>query len=280
MTEAIHTPITAEHRAIFSQDGVVKIEGAITGEWIEPLLELAYRELRDPGEWVSDSNPGASTDRLFTTRYLWPNEPLVYSFAAESGVAGLVGELLESSTARLYFDHTLVKEPNTSAPTPWHQDIPYWPFLGRQIASAWVALTPATVKESSLEFIRGSHRWNVYYAPESFDSSSNAWTDDFEGEPVPDINSARADYDIIGFDVEPGDAIVFSSWILHGAPGNAGPNRRVAFSTRWLGDDARWAPHPGSDPTVTAADVSVAPGEYPADDQHFPLMWTSAEGSL
>ena len=267
--------LTNEQHRTFTRDGVVKLPNAISAEWIEPLLDMADRELANPGQWVSDSNPGALTDRLFTTRYLWPHEDVVRRFAAESGIARLVAQLLGSSSARLYFDHTLVKEPHTAAPTPWHQDIPYWPFLGRQIASAWVALTPATVAESSLEFIRGSHTWNVYYAPESFDSSSNAWTDDFDGEPVPDIDAARDDYDIVGFDVDPGDAIVFSSWILHGAPGNAGPNRRVAVSTRWLGDDARWSPHPGSDPSVDPDVVSVQPGEYPADDTHFPLVWSS-----
>ncbi len=263
--------VTDEQRARFDADGAVLIPKAIDPSWIDPLLAVAERELAEPSRWVTDSNPGQATDRLFTTRYLWPTDETIRSFALSSGIGAIVADLLGSASARLYFDHTLVKEPGTTAPTPWHQDIPYWPFLGRQIASAWVALTPATVNESSLEFVRGSHRWDAYYAPESFTDSSIEWASDFEGERVPDIDTARCDYDIIGFDVEPGDAIVFSSWILHGAPGNSGDRRRVAVSTRWLGDDAVWSPHPGSDPTVTQADVSVEPGHYPADDRRFPL---------
>jgi ectoine hydroxylase-related dioxygenase (phytanoyl-CoA dioxygenase family) len=76
----------------------------------------------------------------------------------------------------------------------------------------------------------------------------------------------------VGFDVEPGDAIVFSAWTLHGARGNAGDKWRVALSTRWLGDDAIWSPHPGFDPTVRQEDVSIAPGDHPADDDRFPLF--------
>ncbi len=265
--------VTPQHRAAFDADGVVKIESAVAPFWVERLLAVAERELADPGPWVTDTNPGSRSNRLFTSRYLWPDDAIVRAFAADSGIGAVVGELLESDSVRLYFDHTLVKEPHTSAPTPWHQDIPYWPFLGRRIASAWLALTPATVEESSLEFVRGSHRWAAYYAPESFDGSAS-WTAAFDGERVPDIEAARHDYDIVGFDVEPGDVLVFSAWVLHGAPGNAGANRRAAFSTRWLGDDARWAPHPGADPIVGADDVGVDPGEYPADDERFPLMWS------
>lgn len=267
--------LTEAHHETFRSDGVVKVEQAVESAWIGRLLQVADDELASPGDWVTDSNPGAPTNRLFTTRYLWRHNPTIAEFTRESGVAGLAGELLGATSMRLYFDHTLIKEPNTENPTPWHQDIPYWPFLGKQIASVWVALTAATVQASSLEFVRGSHRWDNYFAPEGFDDSVG-WTQDFDGPKVPDIEANRADYDIVGFTVEPGDALVFSAWTLHGAPGNAADSRRVAFSTRWLGDDATWSPHPGCDPTITQNDVSVDPGEYPADDDRFPICWTAA----
>ncbi len=268
--------VTAEMKAAFDADGVVKVPGAVDGEWVERILEDAGRELGDPGPWVTDTNPGAAQDRLFTTRYRWQHEPVIRDFVFSSPIAEMAASLAGSSTMRFYFDHLLVKEPLTSAPTPWHQDIPYWPFLGKQIVSAWVAATSSRVSESSLEFVRGSHRWDAYFAPESFDGQGG-WTDDFKGEPMPDIEAARhspeCPYEIVGFDVEPGDAIFFSAWIVHGAPGNAGAGRRVALSTRWLGDDTTWFPHDGCDPTVTQRDTTAVPGDYPDDDARFPLVY-------
>lgn len=82
-------------------------------------------------------------------------------------------------------------------------------------------------------------------------------------------------YDIVGFDVEPGDAVFFSAWIIHGAPPNSDAGRRVALSTRWLGDDATWYPHPGCDPTVTQADTTAELGHYPADDERFPVAYST-----
>jgi ectoine hydroxylase-related dioxygenase (phytanoyl-CoA dioxygenase family) len=273
MTAETMQSISDEHRTAFERDGVVKVGRAVDPVWIDRLLGVADAQLASPGRWVTDTNPGAGIDRLFTSRYLWRHEPTIREFIFESGIARLVGEVIGASSLRFYFDHTLVKEPGTGAPTPWHQDIPYWPFLGTQIASAWLALSSSTVEESSLEFVSGSHGWGNYYAPSSFDGTKN-WTAEFEGEPMPDIEAARGDYDIVGFDVEPGDVIVFSAWILHGARGNAGANRRAAFSTRWLGDDSRWSPHPGCDPTISQDDVTVRPGAYPADDDRFPLVWS------
>ena len=268
-------------KAAFESDGVVKVPGAVGDEWIDRILEDAQRELDAPGPWVTDTNPGGTQDRLFTTRYRWQHQPVIRDFVLLSPIAAMAAALTGSSTMRFYFDHLLVKEPHTAAPTPWHQDIPYWPFLGKQIISAWVSATPSTVRGSSLEFVRGSHRWDAYYAPKSFDGQGG-WTDDSQGEPMPDIESARSHddcpYDIVGFDVEPGDAIFFSAWIIHGAPPNRGAGRRVALSTRWLGDDATWFPHPGCDPIVTQEDTAAVPGNYPADDERFPLAYEERQG--
>jgi hypothetical protein len=155
---------TAAQVQRFAADGVVKIARVVEPRWIDPLLELAASQLREPSRWVTDANRGAAAARVFTDRCLWREQPLVRSFVFESGVAALAGTLMRSSSTRFYFDHLLVKQPDTAEPTPWHQDIPYWPFLGRQICSVWVALTHATVEESSLEFVRGSHLWNKYFA--------------------------------------------------------------------------------------------------------------------
>ena len=263
-------------RAAFDADGVVKVPAAVDDAWIERILADAQSQLERPGPWVTDTDPGAATDRLFTSRYRWQHDPFVRDFVFSSPIAAMAAALTGSTTMRFYFDHLLVKEPHTSAPTPWHQDIGYWPFLGKQITSAWVSASHASVAESSLEFVRGSHRWDAYYAPESFDGQGG-WTEDFDGDPMPDIEAARARRDssveIVGFDVEPGDAIFFSAWIIHGAPPNQGAGRRVALSTRWLGDDATWFPHPGCDPTVTQAETSAVPGQHPDDDHRFPLVY-------
>ena len=88
--------LTAEQHTTFANDGVVKIERAVEPAFVEEINALAQRQLDTPGPWVSDTNPGSTTDRLFTTRYLWQDEPESGRFVRESGVASIAAEPLSA----------------------------------------------------------------------------------------------------------------------------------------------------------------------------------------
>lgn len=277
----MHKILTPEDIAEYGRNGVICIRNAVDPKWVERLLKVVDTQLAAPSRWVNDANPAASRNRLFTDRYMWRENADIRAFVFESGLAGLAGQAMQSAVTRFYFDHLLVKEPETVAPTPWHQDAPYWPFKGRQICSIWLALTDSTIEQSALEFVRGSQAEQKYYMPEQFGARKNHpnnWQlEGIEGEPVPPIENDRSAYDIVGWDMRAGDAVLFSAWVLHGARGNSSSqHRRAALSTRWLGDDVTWYPHPGSDPTVTQADVSIQPGAPAHDDDRFPVVYRAA----
>ena len=95
-------------------------------------------------------------------------------------------------------------------------------------------------------------------------------------ETMPDIEAKRDDYEILSWDLEPGDAIVFHYLTVHGAPGNPGAGRRRAFSSRWLGDDARFAERPGTT-SPPFPGIGQADGERLREDW-FPTVLRRAEG--
>jgi len=271
--------LSKEEVVSFRTNGVVKVSGAIDPSWIPELLTVADVQLTKPSKWVNDVNAGASENRLFTDRYLWRHNDVIHRFVHDSGCARLAAQAMGCNSARFYFDHLLIKKVNTPTITPWHQDAPYWPFRGKQIASIWLALTPVTVEGSGMEFIRGSHLDDVYYLPEVFggaENKSGQWANEQQGVAVPDIDANREEYDIVSFDMAPGDALIFSAWILHGARGNSSSTQdRVALSTRWLGDDVLWDPREGVDPTVDPAQVLVDPGMPPRDNSFFPEIFSA-----
>lgn len=273
----MHRILSKEEITQYHNDGVIFVGQAVKAEWVDRMLAVVEFQLNHPSEWANDANPGQATNRLFTDRYQWRQNAEIRAYLFESGVAGLAGQAMQSNQVRFYFDHLLVKEPSTDAPTPWHQDVPYWPFMGKQICSVWLALTDISIEQSAMEFVRGSHQEGKYYRPELFADRENhpgSWAKAGAGEKVPDIEAHREDFDIIGWDMKAGDAVLFSAWTLHWAPGNRSQTqRRAAISTRWLGDDVTWFPHEGADPTVTQKDVSIQTGELAHDDKVFPLVW-------
>ncbi len=271
--------LTGEEIATFDKDGVVLIRNAVAPPWLERLNDIVERIVSRPSQWISDTgDQGEGRGRALDERYLWRDSEDVRSFLFDSGVASLVGQAMRAQALRLYFDHWFVKEPGTLTETPWHQDAPYWPFTGQQIASLWLPLVSVDREASALEFVKGSHRWGKRFKPQRFVKTDpkTEWlqqAENAQGEDVPDIEANRDAYDIFCEPMEPGDGLIFSAWIVHAAPHNRSKRRRAAVSTRWLGDDVRWAPHPDADPTVRQEDVCIQPGELAADDDRFPVVW-------
>ena len=71
-------------------------------------------------------------------------------FALESPAAEIAGRIMQSDKINFFYDQLLVKEPGTHAPTPWHQDQPYWAVSGWQVASLWLPLDPVACDDDSL----------------------------------------------------------------------------------------------------------------------------------
>ena len=95
-------------------------------------------------------------------------------------------------------------------------------------------------------------------------------------EEIPDIDAAPDDYEILCWDVQPGDAVVFGAEVIHGANQNSNnANMRAALSIRYVGDDAKWDPRKGTDPIVTPERVGVNPGESPRNEEWFPRVWAA-----
>lgn len=274
--------LSQEQIDAYDRDGVVLVRNAVASDWLERLNALIEAIVASPSRWASDSDEQgvgpAGQGRALDERYLWRENAEVRRFVFDSGVADLVGQAMQTNTLRFYFDHWFVKEPGTNNETPWHQDAPYWPFTGRQIASVWLALSPVDQQASGLELIKGSHKWNKNYKPQRFVKTDpkTDWLRKAEaapGEEIPDIDNDRQAYDIFSEPMNPGDGLIFSAWMVHAAPHNRSMRRRAAVSTRWLGDDVRWSPHSQADPTVRQQDVSVQPGELATDDDRFPVVW-------
>jgi len=280
--------LSAADREAFRRDGAVRLRGVTSADWVEQLRQGVERNIREPGPFFRRlSEPGQPGDFLID---MWSREriPQFQAYIETSGVAEIAAAALGEPQARLLQDTWFAKRAGTIERTPWHHDtVIFGPFL-----SIWVALDPIP-KDASLEFIRGSHLWRKYFMPQSYFASENSasmlreteryYLDYHRGapqsglsrfEPIPDIEAERCRYDIISWEMEPGDCILFDALTLHGAPGNPSSRDARRFVTRWVGAQAVLAPHGENTIGVLRQqgfDVPFGVGE-PVRGRLFPLL--------
>jgi ectoine hydroxylase-related dioxygenase (phytanoyl-CoA dioxygenase family) len=236
----MHALLTDATIRSYQSDGVTVIRG-LFADHVDTIRDGIARNMADPGPYAAENLKPGEAGRFFDDYVNWQRIPEFEDVIRHSPAAEVAADLMRSNTARIFHDHVLVKEPGTSKPTPWHQDGPYYFVGGQQTVSFWAPVDPVT--KASLRCVVGSHRWEKPVLPTRWLSEENFYPDSEAYMPVPDPDAEGME--IAEWALEPGDAVAFNFWILHGARGNESADRRRAFSLRFVGDDARYVDRPG-----------------------------------
>ena len=283
--------VTEDEIRSFERDGVVCLRGVIDGGWIERMQGAMEHVLAHPGPQGVDNNPRGSSGRFALDVYLWTFDDDFRALALDSPLAAIAARLMRSARVNFLYDCILTKEPHSPYPTHWHQDQPGNPVDGRQVCGIWMPLDTVTIESGAVEYIRGSHRWGLW-----FDSHGNKLQDGhsfFKGpkellpkpgdrgefEAMPDFEAARDDHDIVHFDTEPGDCVVNHLLTVHSAPGNTTARRRRAVGTRWGGDDSTFAVRKARFRLIPPWDPGLLHGDpFPRDHDLYPQAWPRPVG--
>lgn len=265
----MHPLVTEDTVRAFQSDGVTVIRG-LFADHVETLRDGIARNMADPGPYAAENLKPGEAGRFFDDYVNWQRIPEFERVIRTSPAAEVAADLMQSGSAQLFHDHVLVKEPGTSKPTPWHQDGPYYFVGGKQNVSFWAPVDP--VRESSLRCVLGSHLWEKPVLPTRWLSEEDFYPDTDAYMPVPDPDEEGMP--ITEWALEPGDAVAFNFWILHGARGNQAAARRRAFSLRFVGDDARYVERPGrTSPPFPGH--GMTPGDRLREDW-FPVIFRQA----
>jgi ectoine hydroxylase-related dioxygenase (phytanoyl-CoA dioxygenase family) len=255
----------------FQADGAIMLRGILKPAEVALLQAGIEQNLAQPSPRAKVASSRDDPGFFLEDFCCWQENDCYRRVIFESALAAAGGRLMRSTSARLYHDHMLTKEPGTRQRTPWHQDQPYYNIEGRQNCSFWIPVD-AVARETTLEFVAGSHL-GPWLMPRSFMDSEAKWFPEGSLADLPDIEADRRRHRILGWALEPGDAVCFHMLTLHAAPGVSSGSRRRVFSLRLLGDDIRHAPRRWKTspefPGLTAALPAGAPMEHPL----FPLLW-------
>ena len=250
----------------YQEDGIVCLRQAFAPDEVAFLRDVAARDMAAPSKMSRDATRDGS-GRFFSDTFVSKHIGELDRIVTGSRGADLARALMQTTKVNLLFDQFLIKEPGTTTPTVWHHDATYWPVLGNQICTLWLALDPVTQESGAVEYVRGSHRWGKRFKAESF-VDKDLYKEDLP--PVPDIEALRDDLSLVLFEMEPGDCTIHHGLTVHGAQGNLRSDvQRRAYVMRWTGDDVVYNPRPNLQPMLY--DPAIAVGG-PLDCDLFPVI--------
>ena len=222
-------PLTDEHVAFFEENGYVRCDDVLSAEALEVVrrgVDRGRAERKGIARDLADDGAKDGHDRILQMLNLWELYPEIKAYVFGGQIARMAQQLMGSPTVHLYHDQALIKEPGPSAPSPWHQDQPYWPSKEPGMISCWMALDDVTVERGCMQFIPGSHRWGEF-PPMSFKGDGPALKDYLSAEQ-------RARWTPTPVELKAGSCTFHHGLTFHYANANTTEHIRRAFVTIYI----------------------------------------------
>jgi ectoine hydroxylase-related dioxygenase (phytanoyl-CoA dioxygenase family) len=291
--------VTSDEADAFHRDGAVLIKNVLDADWVARALAGLDAAIAEP-----DALSGVLDRELRVDQFPAARSADLRALVDESPIAEIVGSAMRGPV-RFYMDQLFYKPAGFIPPTPWHQDTSYYNIDGHDVIRAWVS-PDHVARDASLEVVRGSHLWNVTYSPlagrdPDLDDNARAMIEGADPDQpmlgveahdrwhyfsgvrdkslpwVPDIEGHRDSYEILGWDFEPGDVLLFHGNILHSARGDVTvPHPRRSHASLWAGPDVVYRHRLGQViPDPVALYASNPKTGQPLTDfpEVFPLAW-------
>lgn len=134
--------LTDEQVRYYRENGFVQIDGMLSAEEVEELREYLDETMSvQNGRSTQTAASGDLYYRVLNQRVnTWRDHGGMARFVLSRRFAEAARQLSGANGLRLFHDHALLKMPQDSKPTPWHQDLPYWPMNEPGALSIWIAL--------------------------------------------------------------------------------------------------------------------------------------------
>ena len=148
------------------------------------------------------------------------DQRLIWDLATDSEIIGRM-QCIYGEDLLMWRTNFIVKEPGAKE-IPWHQDHNYWPLEPPIIGSAWIAIDEATVENSCLQVIPGSHRKMLPHIKATEDMGFAQMGD------LDYLDLSQA----VDLEMRPGEFILFNERTVHHSERNRSQKRRMGLAVR------------------------------------------------
>lgn len=262
---------TEQMKRDLATDGAIVVRGLFSPEQLKRARECFDYGIAHPSPQAKRVYAG-TPDEHFNEYGNPENIEQYLALIDELGLADFVSALWDSEHVWFLGEELFIKKGGKAGRSPWHQDTAYMPANGPHLLNIWTSFEKLP-RPNVLEFVRGSHvgtQYNGTAYTDPSDPTRPLW-DESDWPRLPDIEADRAadptSWDVVSWDLEPGDALVFHSGSLHGgAPVSPDCPDRHTLVFRFFGDQLYYRPVPDSKPNYeydisSLNDPSLTPGE-------------------
>ncbi|MDB4902677.1 MAG: phytanoyl-CoA dioxygenase PhyH [Mucilaginibacter sp.] len=205
------TPAQVE---LYNQQGYIIIKSFCNPQEINKLYQTALDDNAMKNNALDLNDQSGKKTRL--SLWFTPGNDVFGYLTRSEKMISAVKQLLGGDAPVCHFHSKLMqKEPKVGGAWEWHQDYGYWYknqfMFPDEVISVMVALTAANKENGCLQVIKGSHklgRVNHGFAGEQV------------GADMQMVNNALKTMELVYVELEPGDALIFHSNLLHRSEAN------------------------------------------------------------
>lgn len=152
----MRSTVTEDELAFYRVNGFVQLNDVFSTDEVIRLaaaMDEAMAEAREDDRAVHSAHAGPYYRVLNQKVNVWRDHGGVAQVTCSAALASLARRLSGAPSIRLFHDHLLWKMPGDSKPTPWHQDLPYWPMEASDALSFWIPVDDVDERNGAMMFV-------------------------------------------------------------------------------------------------------------------------------